>query len=384
MNRRILAVVAAVSLTMLADPARAGFTIVDLGAPQATVTSLGMSINASGVVAGDLERGLVDTAVVFKNGAIIPLGTLGGENSYGYAISAAGDVVGASASIAGNPGSQHAYFWDHSTQVMTNLGTLGGATSYARGVNDDVKGVAGSVVVGESATANGGGNHAFAYYDGKMHDLGSLAAGGQSFASAINQNGLIAGTADTVATTVGRPQHAVTIDLNGVYTDLGTLGTGDLSVGLALNNSGVVVVGYSSLSLSDHATVHAFATFGGTMMDLGTLGGASSVANAINDRGDVVGYSNTTKAGDNHAFLYRNGAMVDLNTLIDSSLGWELMFANGINDAGQITGYGTVDGRIHAFLLNEDAPAVPEPSSLVLLAGGLATAAVFGRRRRRG
>ena len=56
------------------------------------------------------------------------------------------------------------------------------------------------------------------------------------------------------------------------------------------------------------------------MRDLGTLGGWSSAAVAINDRGQIVGTSVTkTKNGDgdpvSHAFLWQNGKMRDLGTL---------------------------------------------------------------------
>src|SRR5262249_29219537 len=51
------------------------------------------------------------------------------------------------------------------------------------------------------------------------------------------------------------------------------------------------------------------------------------------------------------AFVWQNGLITDLNTLIDSGLGWVLQIATGINDNGQITGTGTVGGQTHAFLL---------------------------------
>ena len=40
------------------------------------------------------------------------------------------------------------------------------------------------------------------------------------------------------------------------------------------------------------------------MVDLGTLGGTSSVANAINDRGQVVGRSQTPESLGGHAFVW--------------------------------------------------------------------------------
>lgn len=50
------------------------------------------------------------------------------------------------------------------------------------------------------------------------------------------------------------------------------------------------------------------------LIDLGTLGGESSYATAINDRGHVAG-SSQTAAGDWHGFLWRNGRMTDLGAL---------------------------------------------------------------------
>src|SRR5689334_87283 len=47
---------------------------------------------------------------------------------------------------------------------------------------------------------------------------------------------------------------------------------------------------------------------------LGTLGGASSEALAVNERDDVVGWS-LTATGEQHAFLWQNGRMLDLGTL---------------------------------------------------------------------
>ena len=50
------------------------------------------------------------------------------------------------------------------------------------------------------------------------------------------------------------------------------------------------------------------------MTDLGVLGGAFSDAFDINDRGEIVGQSETT-SGAVHAFLFKDGVMHDLGTL---------------------------------------------------------------------
>ena len=47
---------------------------------------------------------------------------------------------------------------------------------------------------------------------------------------------------------------------------------------------------------------------------MGTLGGTSGLATAINDLGEIIGWSATTSNAETHAFLYRNGTMTDLGT----------------------------------------------------------------------
>ena len=92
----------------------------------------------------------------------------------------------------------------------------------------------------------------------------------------------------------------------------------------------------------------------GSMLDLGTLGGANSYSIGMTTDGRVVGTSEVEPDVSNysHAFLYSaGGGMVDLNTMIDPLSGWELLDADDINDAGQITGQGLINGEYHAFLL---------------------------------
>jgi probable HAF family extracellular repeat protein len=87
------------------------------------------------------------------------------------------------------------------------------------------------------------------------------------------------------------------------------------------------------------------------MQDLGTLGGANSFAWGINESGQVVGEAQIVGNLGYHAFLYKDGVMTDLNSLLPAGSGWELLRATRINAAVQITGYGILNGEIRGFLL---------------------------------
>jgi probable HAF family extracellular repeat protein len=91
-------------------------------------------------------------------------------------------------------------------------------------------------------------------------------------------------------------------------------------------------------------------------------------ARSVNDNGQIVG--GATNNGQTNAYLFDStggGNNIDLNTLIDPSLGWTLTYAYDISNNGWIVGEGTLNGQTHAFLL-----VVPEPATIVLLTlGGL-------------
>ena len=102
------------------------------------------------------------------------------------------------------------------------------------------------------------------------------------------------------------------------------------------------------------------------MLDLGTLNGGYSYAYEINESGQVVGNSN------NIAFLYEDGVMYDLNTLVDLPSGWVLRSAEDINENGDIVGTASTPDGTKGFILYAGADVVvPEPTSLILLGIGL-------------
>ena len=141
---------------------------------------------------------------------------------------------------------------------------------------------------------------------------------------------------------IGALAFPASVHATGAYTmtDLGTLG-GSLSEAFAINEAGQVL-GYSQTASGQQ---HAFVWDNGVMTDLGTLGGNFSYPTAINDVGQVVGYSRTASSVI-HAFIWDSGVMTDLGTL-----GGSYSQANGINEMGQVVGFSDLaGGEQHAFL----------------------------------
>jgi probable HAF family extracellular repeat protein len=249
------------------------------------------------------------------------LGTLGGISSWANAINNSGQIVGYSWTA---DRTVHATMWNGA--VATDLGALGGDFSVANDVND-----AGQVVgyaTGDFYRTRG------VLWDGTTAtDLGANLFD----ATGINNSGQIIGVGSVVIPSNGFNTQESTASramlVNGTTTiDLGTLG-GRNSNPSAINNLGQIV-GYAEVVVGDVTLSNRRAAlWNGT--SISNLGGDSpnfSTATAINDIGQIAGYS-VFAGGGLRATVWNENSTIDLGTL-----GGNQSFAFGINALGQVVG----------------------------------------------
>ena len=144
------------------------------------------------------------------------------------------------------------------------------------------------------------------------------------------------------------------------------------SLALAVNNSGQVLctlggyIGASGLPAAIYNAANGSVTLLGSGFMIGQAPNAPSdsttldagMTQMINDNGQVVGYE--VVGGVDHAAIWQNGTVADLNTLYHSSLpaGFVLNDAMAVDDKGDVAGFGT-DGAgntVQAFLVRAFLP----------------------------
>ena len=134
--------------------------------------------------------------------------------------------------------------------------------------------------------------------------------------------------ASTAYAQAPRPAAPATID-HYELVDLGLLNPGGYAYAKDINNRGEVTgVGLAANAMSEHAYRYS----GGAMTDLGTLGAQYSWGHAINDAGEVAGYS-TVDQYTIHGFLYDGGTMTSTHPGTES-----FSRNNGLNTWGDVVG----------------------------------------------
>jgi probable HAF family extracellular repeat protein len=146
---------------------------------------------------------------------------------------------------------------------------------------------------------------------------------------------------------------------DGKMIDLGNLGGRIATEPIAINKDDQIV---GQSDLPGDKKYHAF-LWDGTMKDLGALpGDCCSVANWVADDGTVAGYSclhpgqrampRGKRFKNCRGFLWKNGTMVDVNTLIPTDSAWYITGIDALNRNGQLVGvaYGKKSNAERGFL----------------------------------
>lgn len=354
------------------------YTILNLGTLGGTSSS-GNSINTLGWATGssNLSGNTTMHATLWSHGSTLDLGTLGGPNSAtlwpvhnnrgiiaGVSDTSSMDPLGESWSCGAFFLPSHTghsclgFVWRNG--VMKPLPTLGGNNGFATGVNNrgQVVGWAESAVHDPTCVPPQVLQFEAVIYgpNGNVRELPPFSGDPDGAATAINDQGEVVGISGICQNAVGNlsAEHAV-LWANGVPMNIGNLGGAGWNTPMAINERGEIV-GFSDLTGDNNGQTPNFHAFLWTsqkgIQDLGTLpGDVLSEALGINDEGQVVGVS--IDANNNErAFIWQNGVMTDLNTLVGSGTSLYLLAAGDINDRGEITGQGYIQstGDTPAFL----------------------------------
>ena len=359
------------------DPRVARETVPVAGAARYTVSYLATldgsrnraaGISNSGLVAGFVNRpgNATRVAAFWRGTALDTLGTLGGPNSIVQwpGVSSNGFVAGISETADLDPLHEEwsctaflpsvtghicvGFVWRDG--VMTPLPTLGGNQGFATSVNSSgrVVGWAETPVFDPTCNAPQQLQFRAVLWDaraGTKQELRPLPGDSTSAATGINNRGQVVGISGECDIAVGQrsAKHSVLWE-KGTVIDIGDLGGDFWHTPMDIDDAGDVV-GFSNPTgvIGIVFNPHAFLwTKAGGIRDLGTLpGDANSQGLGVNSSLQVVGVSS---GAINRAFLWENGVMQDLNSLVGANFPDLLIVAQHINEDGVIVGRAVLHG----------------------------------------
>lgn len=372
---------------------RNGFK-TDLGTLPGGASSAAFWINEKRRITGNSENGETDPlipglpevrAVLWKDGKIQDLGTLGGSSSFSQAINNRGQVTGLALSGIPDPFSFYyqflyclpfqicppnatetrAFVWDEE-DGMQDIGTLGGPDAFPSLINQRGQ-VAGFSYTSSTPDPNVGlpPYHPFLWEKGKgMKDLGSLGGTVTASVNGLNERGEVVGGSLLPGDQLNHPflwdgEKLIDLVTPPFAQFLGGEATWINEAGEVVGLAGIPI---SCAGLSPQLA-RAFLWRNGVMTDLGMIAGTpNNQAVFINLKTQIVGGSWSCDASVLKAFLWENGNMVDLNTLISPNTSLSLYWAPYIDDSGVIGAFSALpDGDSHAVLLipcDENHPGV--------------------------
>jgi probable HAF family extracellular repeat protein len=368
-------------------------SLTDLGSLPGNNNSGATWISANGTVAGYSENGQIDpsvpdlpefSAVMWRNSKITDLGTLpgGGYESSAVSVNSRGQVAGVATNLVPDANSlapylsdlwlyvpygyqTRAFVWNRKSG-MQDLGTLGtGTNAQAIAINERGQVIGDSYTSSAPGACNAWGQGPLttgAFIWDRAHgmvDLGGF-GGTCTMAQGLNNAGQVIGQSNVAGDGYAR----AFLWQNGSLHDLGGSLGGNGTSAIVINEPGDVA-GFASLP--GETTIHATLwRRTGQMTDLGTVGtDPCSIAHGLNDKGQVVGDSTPSTCANfdtSRPFLWENGSMADLNTLIPPNSPLHLVWAYSINQKGEIAvnGFDANNVEQAALLIpcDEDHPGV--------------------------
>jgi probable HAF family extracellular repeat protein len=246
---------------------------------------------------------------------------------------------------------------------MTALPTLGGDNGFATGINNKGQVIGWAETSYEDPTCVSPQVLQFLpyVYDVKTEKITALQVypgDSDGTANALNDKGQMAGISGICSVAVGGASaiHAVFWqDQNSTPINMGNLGGMAWNTPASMNSKGEVV-GFGNPSGDQNAPFNAMAFYWSQstgMLPLGTLPlFANSIAYAINNHGLIVGQALNGPSPFTHAFIYQDGIMTDLNSLMIGHSSLTLLYANDVDDSGVIAGgaYDAKTGATSAFV----------------------------------
>ena len=347
------------------------------------LNNLGWAENMDGVltlpVTSTSASILSGRAVINIHGRNIDLGTLGGDNSwtnYG-GINDRGEAVGMAETSVPDPNGEdmcafgtkktcRPFLW-RDGHIMA-LPTLGGNNGQAAAINNrgQIVGISETTVPDSGCPPSkqpGTTILPVMWEKGEVRALPTLPGEPDGFVQGLNDQGQAVGSTGTCTSAPSFAIHAVLWE-NDYASQLADLGhTG--SDAYAINDHGQAV-GY--VSTTDGSTIVASLWENGArgaVTNLGILpGDGAAFATGINNQGQVVG-STFNSQGWSRGFIWQDNVMTDLNTLIDKDSNLYIVAASNINELGQISGMATVlsgpdANKIHAILLTPSNEEIGE------------------------
>ncbi len=285
------------------------------------------------------------------------LGTLGGPTGFAFGLNQLGQVGGNSALPGGN---QHAFLW--SRGKLTDLGALGGAGANSAGNAPNFYGQV--PVFSDTSQPDPLGENFCGFFSG-LSCLGAVAKGGKLVALptlggtngealASNDWGTVVGLAENATHDPSCPApqvldfEAVQWTPSGEIQALAPLAGDTVGFALSINDVGQIVGGSGTCANSPlfplQIAPHAVLWDHGVPRNLGSLSPEAqfSTATSVNNFGAVLGGSQVA-SGAFHSFLWSEGRGIrDLGT-VAGDLGSLPGGMGAINDLGQAVGMSCVN-----------------------------------------